>query len=153
MQSKSDFDDPVKYTATDFSNNGYFVIGGDSRLSVPVDNVTLEAALQNTDAIYDALPSLHGDYALTDWINETSYLEDVEGEEWDERINSVINDVTTEEITEYIPGDSRYNWNGVLSPDGTQVAFLSTPKRGYRQTYPLYSASWWWGSYQGGNIT
>lgn len=130
MQSKSDLDEPFKYTATGFSNNGYFVTGGDSRLSVPVDNVTLEAALQNTDVIYDALPSLHGDYVLTDWINETSCLVDVEGEEWDERINSVINDVTTEEITEYIPGDSRYNWNGVLSPDETQVAFLSTPKEG-----------------------
>ena len=26
---------------------------------------------------------------------------------------------------EFIPGTSRYNWNGVLSPDGSSVAFLT----------------------------
>ena len=36
----------------------------------------------------------------------------------------------TEEVEEYIPGESRFNWNGVVSSDGTQIAFLSTPRQG-----------------------
>lgn len=27
-----------------------------------------------------------------------------------------------------VPGNSRNNWNGVVSPDGTRIAFMSTPK-------------------------
>ena len=36
----------------------------------------------------------------------------------------------TGEETVYVPGTSRMSWNGVLSPDGSQVAFMSRPKNG-----------------------
>lgn len=31
-------------------------------------------------------------------------------------------------LLEIVPGNSRDNWNGVVSPDGTSIAFMSTPK-------------------------
>ena len=42
----------------------------------------------------------------------------------------MIVEAGTEEVEEYIPGESRFNWNGVVSSDGTQIAFLSTPRQG-----------------------
>lgn len=41
--------------------------------------------------------------------------------------NSVIYDVDSKIVTEYIPDSykSRNNWSGVASPDGEKIAFLS----------------------------
>ena len=40
-------------------------------------------------------------------------------------MNSTIIDLSTGEETYYIPGKSRWNWGGVLSPDGNSIAFVS----------------------------
>lgn len=42
----------------------------------------------------------------------------------------MIFDIVNQTPTEYIPGESRYNWDGRISPDGTQIAFVSTPMKG-----------------------
>lgn len=44
--------------------------------------------------------------------------------------SSFIANLETGETEQYIPESERYNWSGVLSPDGSTVAFLSIPSNG-----------------------
>lgn len=127
--NRGDFDDPVQYYAAGFSDDGYYYIyrqvdgaGISTPISyhyVPIDNLT-------ASAIQDGLPFAGIDYDppadLSDYIDGSRYL-----------INtsdgvSKIFDVVTEETMTYVPGTSRLSWNGVVSPDGSQVAFMSQPK-------------------------
>ena len=139
LQAQSDFDDPACYFAGGFTE-GYFVYyanntsyDGRNYFYVPLTNITLDA-VQEGDAINAELPALPADsdsgYNLSDWINETQCLADQYVERYNRKTSSVIFDTATGEVTEFIPGTSRYNWNGVLSPDGSTVAFLSSPKQG-----------------------
>lgn len=50
-------------------------------------------------------------------------------------IDSFIVDTAAQNVTEYIPGNSRNNWNGILSPDGTKIAFMSAPRGIYSPAY------------------
>lgn len=80
-----------------------------------------------------------GDYwEVTDWIDDQRCLINYPAKQvglafggdridrWDSRIY----DKNSGKVTSYIPGESRSNWSGVVSPDGSQIAFLSAPVSG-----------------------
>ena len=139
LQAQSDFDDPACYFAGGFTDDCFVYYAnntsydGRNYFYVPLTNITLDA-VQEGDIINSALPTLPADsdsgYNLSGWVNETQCLVDQYVKQYNRKTNSVIFDITTGEVTEFIPGTSRYNWNGVLSPDGSSVAFLSSPKQG-----------------------
>lgn len=129
---RGDFDDPVTYRAVGFTDDGFFVYkqvtgsglsGQSSYHYVPIDNI-------DPSAIQDGVPFLGYDedklakITVSDYIGDSRYL-----------INtsdgmSQIFDVATGEKTAYVPGTARFSWHAVLSPDGSQVAFMSQPKSG-----------------------
>ncbi len=134
-----DFDDPVMYAAIGFTDDGLFVYkqtnssGLDSQGSyhyVPVDNIS-------PAAIQDGCPIPGSDdngspnpMKLTDCIDESTLLINTSEGFTGENAVSKIYNLETGEETVYVPGTSRMSWNGVLSPDGSQVAFMSRPKNG-----------------------
>lgn len=152
MQSQSDFDDPVKFSSIGFSEDGaYFsfskhidvegsTYGETIHYYIPVSDVSQDAVaegvmIQNSAPFpYESGFIVAGDhygglytyYEVTDWIDSHTCIANVESPSE----TSLIIDVDTDERTEYIPGTSRSNWNGVLSPDGTKVAFTSSPLSG-----------------------
>lgn len=135
LESKNDFSSPVHYYALGFAND-YFVYCMDDKendpvyYSVPIDNVTGEAVVA-TNALYDAMPMHEYEYMLTDWIDDTRCLIDQGYESYrDRKTDSLVYDCATGEMTKYVPGDARYSWNGVASPDGTTIAFLSSAREG-----------------------
>ncbi len=95
---------------------------------------------------YDSLDKLQGDNwewleegcEVTDWIDEThciiNYPEEsaelLYGELRIDRWGVRVFDTQTQEYSSLIPGETRTNWSGVISPDGRNVAFLSAPKQG-----------------------
>ena len=135
LESKNDFSSPVHYYALGFINDCfvYCIDDGESDptyYSVPIDNVTGEAVV-TTNALYDAMPTHEYEYMLTDWIDDTRCLIDQGYESYrDRKTDSFIYDCATGEMTKYVPGDARYSWNGVASPDGTTIAFLSSAREG-----------------------
>lgn len=66
---------------------------------------------------------------LTDTIDSENCLVDyVSKSMWEDDLVSCRKyNIATEELSDFIPITSRYNWSGVLSPDNTMVAFLSKP--------------------------
>lgn len=137
--NRGDFDDPVAYLAVGFTDDGFFVYkqvsgsgvnGKSSYHYVPMDDV-------NPAEIRDEIPfpgydedglnlskGVFSKVTVSDYIGGSRYL-----------INtsdgvSQIFDTATGEKTNYVPGTSRFSWHGVLSPDGSQVAFMSQPKSG-----------------------
>ena len=142
LQPQNDFEAPRKFAAVGFSSDGYFVFRDEEAdeggyYSGPLDNVSLDA-LEERNAITDELPELEWPYIFSDWVTSTSCLADfcVDGYSSAKAV-SVLIDLTTGEEVNYVPGDARYSWNGVLSPDGSTIAFLSSPKEG-REPPALY---------------
>ncbi len=95
---------------------------------------------------YDALDKLQGDNwewleegcEVTDWLDETHCIlnypeksaELLYGELRIDRWGVRVFDTQIQEYFSLIPGETRTNWSGVISPDGKNVAFLSAPKQG-----------------------
>ena len=145
LQSKSDFDDPVRYSAMGFYN-GYFgyrleVKGGIYTYGyVPLDNISpgaiQEGNLFTLTKPYTADDSLIAEkyggrykpWHVSDWIDDTrcivSDVYDVYSGSGD--MDSLIIDTAAQSEIKYIPGDSRDNWAGVANPDGTKIAFMSS---------------------------
>ena len=147
MQPQGDFDSPKDFRASGFSPDGYFVFyDNDDPMklifySVPVNNLVPEA-VETRNALADSIPEIDSKYAFNDWIDESRCLVDwYRLGDWPDKIESLIFDLTTGEAMKYVPGDGRYSWGGVASPDGSMVAFLSSPKEGKEQpalyTMPL----------------
>ena len=97
---------------------------------VPIDNVS-EGAVREAgedDWYYnEAITSTVGNnFYPTSWIDETTCIADV----YDHvgRPRSVYVNTVTKEKTGYLPDAERYNWSGILSPDGSTIAFLSVSK-------------------------
>lgn len=135
LEPQNDFDSPAHYYALGFVND-FFVYCMDDKendpvyYSVPINNVTGEAVV-TTNALYDAMPMHEYEYMLTDWIDDTRCLIDQGYESYrDRKTDSLVYDCATGEMTKYVPGDARYSWNGVASPDGTTIAFLSSAREG-----------------------
>lgn len=84
------------------------------------------------------------DLYVTDWLDDTRCLAD-KGDKsispFSLKKNSVIYNTKTKKITKYIPGKSRNNWSGVASPDGKQIAFLSTTMSYSTRDVDLYITS------------
>lgn len=129
---RSDFDDPVTYRTVGFTDDGFFVYkqvsgsGLSAQISyhyVPIDNI-------DPSVIQDGVPfpgyeeDMLAKVTVSDYIGDSCYL-----------INtsdgvSQIFDMATGEKTAYVPGTARFSWHAVLSPNGSQVAFMSQPKGG-----------------------
>lgn len=148
LQPHGDFDSPTNYRAIGFSQDGYFVFCGDENspdpayYSIPVDNLTMEA-LEKRNAIEDTLPAAVTSYAsrFNDWIDNSKCLVDmIHDGTIKQKTESRILDIATGETISYVPGDGRYSWCGVASPDGSTVAFLSSPKAG-QEPPSLYTMS------------
>ena len=149
QQSKSDFEDPVYYRDLGFAgeNFGYAYSTDGSILKevyfyVPADNLS-PGAVQEGDAQkighpYNEKGALlinkygSGKYDpqyVTSWIDDTHAIVNGTGQVTSD-CNSFIVDTAAQTETAYIPGDSRINWNGVISPDGSKIAFMSESKKG-----------------------
>ena len=138
MASRSDFADPVKHTSIGFTDDGYFVFCDTSKplaaqyYSVPLSDVSSGAIVEgymmpcNTSSMNysDCLSSY--DFP-SDWIDATHCI--VTSLE-PNPTTSLILDMEANTKVEYIPGSSRINWNGCLSPDGAKIAFTSAPTNG-----------------------
>lgn len=68
----------------------------------------------------------------TDWVDEKNAITDIYGvyPGGGMYYDSVIVNSDNGGQTSYIPESNRYNWSGVLSPDGNTIAFLSVPNDG-----------------------
>ena len=147
MQAQSEFESAKHFYAVGFSADGYFVFFDNEEplapvfYSIPVNNLST-AALEQRNAIEDSLPSFDSYYlCFNDWIDTTRCLVDyLYDGRIAEKTESLIFDTTTGETTPYVPGDGRYSWCGVASPDGSTAAFLSSPKGGTEQP-ALYTVS------------
>lgn len=135
MNAKSDFDTLAHQTATGFSKDGYFSymsLAGEGVNSyreyyhIPVDNLSMGSVQAGI-----ALPGVGEDF-----VNHNS----ARFSDWDSQTNRFLCNTpdgisrlcvdTADNGAFYIPGDSRLSWNGVFSPDGGSVAFMSKPKSG-----------------------
>lgn len=134
LEAKSDFDSPTMHCAIRFSEDGYFVYkslvesGSGTHWEfyrVPLSNLTAEAIETGISMPGAGETYAKGDLRFSDYdsssekflLNTTdkiSYLCEAGGE----------NQQT------YVPGTNRLSWNGVFSPDGASVAFMSMPKNG-----------------------
>lgn len=154
-----DFDDPVKQMAIGFTEDGRFIFADmPSALGWYYDTSEWEFSqvetagsaevIKNSLKTYDSADDflMRGDgwdwmeknWELTDWIDDTrcliNYPEESVGlmfggdriDRWGVRVY----DTETGETASFIPGESRSNWSGVISPDGKSVAFLSAPVNG-----------------------
>lgn len=136
---RGDFDDPVMYAAIGFTDDGLFVYkqtsgsgpnGQSSYHYVPIDDIS-PAAIQDGCPIPGSADNGDpGSMKLTDYIDESTLLINTSEGFTGENAVSKIYNLETGEETAYVPGTSRMSWNGVLSPDGSQVAFMSRPKNG-----------------------
>lgn len=109
--------------------------GDDGTYYVPIDDVSPENIQEgNVHAVghpYDGDDRLRGHYypdEVTSWLDDTHAI--VNGHDDNYCLRSKIVDVETRTDAEYIPeycGDTWIGetWNGVASPDGSKIAFMS----------------------------
>lgn len=156
---KGDFDEPVKQMAIGFTEGNQFVLAdvpnipnfyydtaewAFSQVDVSDNGTVVNSTLQAFNEADDFL--MRGESwewwpencELTDWVDDTHCIINYPAESvglmfggdridrWDVRIL----DIETQETASFIPGESRSNWGGVISPDGKSVAFLSAPASG-----------------------
>lgn len=138
MAPNGDFANPVKHISMGFTDNGYFVFCDSSKplaakyYSVPLSNVSPGAIVEEYTMPYSTCDTSYSDRLSSydfpsDWIDATHCI--VTSLETNPT-TSLIFDGGSNSRTEYIPGNSRVNWNGRLSPDGTKIAFTSVPING-----------------------
>lgn len=129
-EQSGDFGEPVNYAAVGFDNEGNFVYK-DNFSNNP--NEWVDANFYYTP-VTSLAPGEDGNlienwiwirddrktYHVTDVIDDSRYVVDFQN-------NSAIYDTNTGLSYSYIPGESRINWSGVVSPDSGSIAFLSVP--------------------------
>lgn len=155
LQAKSDFDDRANHRFVGFSAElfGFIDCGDDNEYYVPVNDVSpstvkegkvLEVGHPVNEHGCLLMDGHWGKYPIntvTSWIDKTRCIVNYfSGTYTRSDATSLIVDTATQTITEYIPGDSRMNWNGITSPDGTQIAFMSR-LRGDGHTVDIYIVS------------
>lgn len=128
LQSKSGSESPASYNAMGFSDNlfGYYQYTGKPDPPcywVPINNVTSSAICEGDVFTRNGQPD---ESSITSWIDDTRYIVNINfsHNHW----NSQILDRVEDKTREYIPGNSRNNRDGFVSPDGTQIAFMSAPE-------------------------
>lgn len=144
---QSDFADPVHYSSMGFTDNGLFVFQVTDHndrsvieyYSVPVSNVSADTVQECRTISYSgfAIESYHEYHSFfwpigtpSSWIDSTYCVLTPKRSLPGNPVTSVIFNTADMTSTDYIPGDSRNNWNGQISPDGTQIAFVSAPRSG-----------------------
>lgn len=148
LQAKSDFDDPVSHYPLGFSN-GFFGFADAVKTNntynttcyyVPVDNIVFESIqegnvkeIRQPDGGELMRNTMGSQRTISDWIDDTHCIVNHYYTTRQDMVDSEIVDLVNQTVTKYIPGDSRSNWNGMVSPDGAQIAFLS--KTGNRHIY------------------
>ena len=134
LQAKNDFEKTPKCQPIGFIGDQYLFLAtyddAEKIYAVPIDDVS-PSSLQETTLLDTLLPDTGAYYRITDQIDETHYLvNDCPRTSVEDPANVLIYDTLNNTFTTYIPGDVRYNWNGILSPDKTMMAFISAPKEG-----------------------
>lgn len=144
---QGDFDDPVKASSIGFTDDDLFIFylrnpdspSNGKYYSVPVHDVSVENiqechasaysgyVVDDYNAYYDTVVQ-HG--TPTSWIDGEHCILTPQRGLLGNPVTSVIFNIGDATSTDYIPGDSRNNWNGYVSPDGTQIAFTSVPRSG-----------------------
>lgn len=151
-----DFDAPPKQVAIGFTDNDQFIYAdtndswGNNGIEYYWDNfTTYQVEVFGVNNVGSSQPYNElGDFILTsdnwnwmgkyweltDRIDDTHYLinypESFRYEGYANRWGVRIYDTETQELTSFIPGESRSNWSGIISPDKESIAFLSAPAEG-----------------------
>lgn len=86
---------------------------------VPEDQLTF-GAVREGHAFGSGYP--YDEYDVTSWIDGTHCIVNVYNRNV---IQSLILDTETQTTSNYIPDSFYESWNGVISPDGTQIAFMA----------------------------
>lgn len=134
MGPENEFVVQPNYYSIGFTEDGYFVFAEVTDCNERIDGENIEkygkfyyVALDDYTVVHGGNPLKDGAIAggnvtaLTGWINDDEYLANYN----DNNVVRRINDQTY--IEEYVPGDARVNWGGIVGPDGT-FAFASRPK-------------------------
>lgn len=145
---QSDFDDPVRSISMGFTDSDLFIFSMEdpddytktAYYSVPISDVTVDSVQEcRVSACSEYIVENYSEYYTkllweygkpTSWVDGTHCILTPKRGLPGNPIASVILDTESGAFTEYIPGDSRNNWNGHISPDGTRIAFTSVPKNG-----------------------
>lgn len=129
--TKSDFDDPKTIYSVGFLPDDSFVyLNEDTKIFYRADINNLLAGKVEDDIfckLYLAKTDWFKDYRVSDWIDDRYRVASYRA---DNHSSCYIVDTEAHEFTEFIPGSSRENWSGVVSPDGSKIAFLSMPQNG-----------------------
>lgn len=137
-EQSSDFGDPVTYNAVGFTeddlfvynDNPYAIFSAWAELNFRFTDLNALNISQEGNPLDDSCQIINGNklYAISDYIDDTMCL--VYYHDKGNKTVSAKYDMNSGEVIPYIPGESRSNWSGVSSPDGSQIAFLSMPKEG-----------------------
>lgn len=118
---------------SDFSTDSYYPCGfidgnrfmyghGNERFSVPVSKEITSNDIQKEP---DRL-KLDTDEQITQWVSDTEYLINIDTLNGKPRYQNLLYDTEAEKYYTYLPDAERPYWNGVVSPDGTRRAFMSS---------------------------
>ena len=151
LQADSDFAAPPEYEAMGFAPNGDFIYSERDKglvyYSVPSDSVMPENLTQlgDIDAAAIAMGAPHNinktfsrafnenvALSISDQLGENSYLATFDRDSalegaFPEAAIVAFDAEGNIERSEYLPENIRFTWSGTLSPDGSQIAFLSCP--------------------------
>lgn len=144
MEHGTDFSNPSpeSQSACGFREEMFIFNEGDTYYQVPTNNVSSDqvSEINGDDWHYKRKlynldqPSNGLQYPYTtSWIDDNRCIAD--SYLCDYVVNSVIVQTETDEEIEYIPKAERNNWSGVISPDGSTIAFFSISSK-YDGTSP-----------------
>ncbi len=127
---------PVIQSALGFRNDDFafyedFSNGDQLHYYVPADNISedtiSEADLEDWYFNKAFTSTAASEFYPTCWVTDSTCIADMYDHSGYPQ--SVMANIETEEITEYLPSSERYNWSGVLSPEGETIAFLSVSQQ------------------------
>lgn len=137
-EQSSDFGDPVTYGAVGFTEDGLFVYDDNALAYFPTwssmnfrfTDIDTFSPSQEGNPLYDScqIDTGYHLYTISDCIDDNTRI--IYYQEKSDKIVCAKYNIASGEVINFIPGESRSNWSGVCSPDGSQVAFLSMPSTG-----------------------
>lgn len=128
---ESDFEASPRYIAAGFTDDGmytFYKLSSDALertyYYVPLDNLSPEQIKEGKIMDEQYLTFEERDDSMTDRISDSLYVMNTT-----DQISQIYN-TETGETAVYVSGDNRFSWNGVVSPDGAEIAFMSRTKTG-----------------------
>lgn len=138
---------PVKHIADGFNSSNFIFHAltsaeEDIYYSVPMDNATKDtiAVLDHRYGYYETLQHGARNAYPTCWINEQECLVDYY-ESSTAKSKSMLANVETGELTEYLPETDRITWNGVINHEKNTVALATVGSDARDGNAELYIAS------------